>query len=86
MTDVDRQALMSALRSILIAVGAALTAHGYLNEATANELVGAVLTIAPIIWGIADKYASERHTVAREVAAAAAASPTPPSTTTGAQS
>src|SRR5450759_4753267 len=69
MDDATKQALFSAFRSILIAAGAALTAKGYLDDATVNSMVGAAMVIAPAIWGIFDKMRSEQATKAREVVA-----------------
>jgi hypothetical protein len=69
MDDVTKQALLSALRSILAVVGGSLVAHGVINEGAFNEILGAVMVIIPIAWGIVDKYLSEKKTKAREVVA-----------------
>lgn len=73
MDDVTKQALMSALRSLLIALGSVLVARGFLNDTTWNQIVGALMTIIPVVWGIWDKYWTESKTRVREVAAADAA-------------
>ena len=69
MDDASKQALLSALRSLLIVLGGALAAHGVINDTLVTELVGPVMAIIPIIWGIWDKYSAEKKTAAREVVA-----------------
>lgn len=69
MNDANKQALLSALRSILIVIGSALAAHGVIGTDAVNEIVGAVMVAIPIVWGIVDKYLSESKTKAREVVA-----------------
>jgi len=66
MNEASKQALLSALRSILIAAGSSL---GLLSETTLNEVVGAVMVIIPIAWGIWDKFRAEAATQARETVA-----------------
>lgn len=69
MDDATKQAILSAIRSLLAIAGGALAAHGVINEAIVNEVIGAVMTVIPIAWGIWDKYNAERKTAVREVAA-----------------
>lgn len=76
MDDVTKQVLMSVLRSILVAGGSILVAHGYVNDAQWSQLLGAITTGVPVAWGIWDKYSAERKTQARVAEAAAASTPT----------
>lgn len=69
MDDVTKQALLSAVRSLLIVAGSALTAHGYGSDAMMTEIVGAVMVIIPIVWGVIDKIRAEHRTQAREAVA-----------------
>lgn len=83
MNDAAKQALLSALRSILVAIGAVIAKNGYADDATINQVIGAVMVIAPIAWGIYDKYASEARTKEREAVAAEAATVAATTTTKG---
>lgn len=69
MDEATKQAALSALRSLLIAIGSGLVAKGYLDDATMNQVVGAAMVLAPIAWGIFDKYRAEAKAKAREVTA-----------------
>ena len=69
MDNATLQALLSATRSVLIAIGAALVARGYLSNENANEITGGLLVIVPLLWGIAQKFWSERGAKTREVIA-----------------
>lgn len=69
MTDQSTQALLSAIRSILIAIGGVLTTKGYVDDATVQTVIGAVMVLAPAVWGIVDKVLAERATQAREAKA-----------------
>lgn len=69
MDEATKQALLSALRSVLIIVGASFVSRGWLTSANVEILAGVVVTLIPIVWGIADKYIAERKTRAREEAA-----------------
>lgn len=69
MDNATLQALLSAVRSVLIAIGATLVARGYLTNENANEITGGLLVIVPLLWGIAQKFWSERQTKTREVIA-----------------
>ncbi len=69
MNTASRQALLSAVRSLLIVFGTMLTAKGVTTEASVNETVGAVMVIIPVIWGIWDKYQAEHSAKARETVA-----------------
>ncbi len=58
--------MSSVLRSALAIAGTFLTTYGLLNAGDWATVTGAVLAVAPVVWGI---YA---HTAANTVAAAAA--------------
>lgn len=47
--------VMSIVRHTLTFVGGLLVAKGTLDEGTAHELGGAVVTVAGILWGLFDK-------------------------------
>lgn len=70
MDEASKQALLSVVRSILLAVGTVLTTRGVLNADMVNQIVGAVTVAAPVLWGIWDKYRSEKKTQARVTEAA----------------
>ena len=69
MDDTQKQAILSAVRSLVITVGGMLAAHGFLSSGTVNEIAGAVLVVGPLVWGIWDKYNAATKTAAKEVAA-----------------
>jgi hypothetical protein len=69
MDDTTKQALLSATRTLLAAAGAWLATHKYIDAESANEIVGAVMILIPILWGMWDKYRAERKTKAREAVA-----------------
>lgn len=68
-TEVQRQAILSAVRSVLIAVGAVLTQLGFASDDTIQAVAGLVGVIGPVLWGVWDKFHTEEKTVQREVAA-----------------
>lgn len=69
MDDVTKQALYSVVRQLLAALGTILIAHGLVNDAQWANLVGAITAAVPIVWGIYNKYSSERKTQVREAVA-----------------
>jgi len=69
MDDVTKQSILGALRTLLAAAGAWMATHKYIPADSANEIVGAVMIIIPILWSRWDKLQSERKTQLREVAA-----------------
>lgn len=70
MNEASKQALLSALRSLLIIAGTSLSAKGVIAAGNVEILAGVIVTVIPIVWGIADKYIAERKAQAREDAAA----------------
>lgn len=73
MNDATKASLLSAFRSILAVVGGILVSHGFINDAQMNEVLGAIMVIIPIVWGVVDKLLTEKKAAARETAAANAA-------------
>ncbi|MBI4291339.1 MAG: hypothetical protein HY661_07670 [Betaproteobacteria bacterium] len=67
--NATRQAVLSAIRSILIAIGSSWVTKGYVDSATVDSLIGAAMIIVPVIWGVWDKYRAERLARARETVA-----------------
>lgn len=55
MNDQQKLAVMSAVRSILIAVGGVAVARGYITDDVLTQVVGAVITITSAAWGVVDK-------------------------------
>lgn len=66
MNEARKQAMLSAARTMLVFVGTLLVTKGYFTEAVLNEVIGAVMVLAPLVWGIWDKFSSEKKTEARE--------------------
>lgn len=69
MDNATKQAALSALRSLLVVAGTSLAARGIVTASNWNDIVGAVMVLAPVLWGIWDKFMSERKTTARETVA-----------------
>ena len=69
MDDATKAATLSAVRSVLLAVGSALAARGYLDSAAVNEIAGAIMVIGPAAWGIASKFTADRKAKEREAIA-----------------
>ena len=69
MDNATLQALLSAVRSVLIAIGATLVARGYMTDATVNSVVGALLVLGPLLWGLVQKFQAERSAKEREAVA-----------------
>jgi hypothetical protein len=56
MDATTKQAILSALRSILIALGAWGTGKGLIDDDTVNSIVGSLMVIIPLVWGVIEKY------------------------------
>jgi hypothetical protein len=69
MNDVQMQMALSAVRTLLAIAGGALVAHGYVNDATVSEAIGAIMTLIPLAWGMINKAITERNSQARAVQA-----------------
>ena len=57
--DGKKNAILSVVRSILIAAGGWAVGKGYISEPGLQELVGAVMVIASAAWGAIDKLGKE---------------------------
>lgn len=53
--DPKMQAAMSILRSVLIGLGAFAAGKGWLSDDAAQQLINAILILAPAIWGAVEK-------------------------------
>lgn len=69
MNDAATQALLSAVRSLLIVAGTILVTKGIVDDATMQSLVGALTTIITVAWGMWDKKRAEQAAREREVTA-----------------
>lgn len=69
MDDTQKQATLSAVRSLIITIGGIAATHGYLSSGTVTEIAGLVLVVGPLVWGIWDKYNAAKKTAVKEVAA-----------------
>lgn len=66
MDEASKAALGTLLRAALLIIGTLLTTHGVVKETEWATYSGAITMIAPIIWGMWQKYRSELRTQARE--------------------
>ena len=55
MDDVQKEQLYSALRTLLAVASGFLVGHGYFTDVQATEIVGAVMVVVPIVWGVLQK-------------------------------
>lgn len=69
MEATQQAGILSAIRHTLGAVGGYVVGKGWASEEVVLQLIGAILAIAPLIWGVWDKYNEERKAKAREVVA-----------------
>lgn len=65
MNDASKQAFFSALRTLAGALGGYFVGKGVMDEATAAALGVLVMIVAPLIWGMVEKFQNERKTEAR---------------------
>ena len=72
MTEAMKQAILSGVRSALITVGSIFAAKGWIDDATVQAVVSAVVVVASAVWGAWDKFRAEDAAKVREVAAVAA--------------
>ncbi len=56
MTDEQKAALQSLLRSGLLVAGGIAVGKGWLTSDMVNQIVTAVLVLAPAVWGALDKF------------------------------
>lgn len=69
MDDVSKQMALSAVRTLLAVAGAWLASHKYIDSGSVDQVIGAIMIIIPIAWGMWEKRNSEQKTKAREVVA-----------------
>ena len=53
--DMKIASVLSVVRHILTFAGGYLVTKGVLDEGTLNELIGGIITVGGIIWGILEK-------------------------------
>lgn len=78
MTGTTKQAIFSAIRSVLIALGAWGAGRGLISDKDVGDIVGSAMVIIPLVWGIIEKYHAEQMTkdrIADAVSTTAAAAP-----------
>lgn len=59
-------AIWSAARTLLSAAGGLLVAHGLTSQETMQDVVGAIMVLAPLIWGVVAKFRAESKAKVRE--------------------
>lgn len=69
MENTQQASIFSAVRHTLGAIGGYVVGKGWASEEVVMQLIGAALAIIPLLWGIWDKYNTERKARAREVVA-----------------
>lgn len=52
----DQAQILGILRGVLAALGGSLVANGVINDGQLQTIIGAVLTIAPIVWSVIQKH------------------------------
>lgn len=67
MTEATKQAILSVIRTTLAALGTILAGKGVIDDATYQQILGAIMVIIPMIWGAWEKFTSEKKTQQREV-------------------
>lgn len=65
MGESNQAAVFSALRTLASALGGVLVAHGVINEALFAQVFGALTVLAPLAWGMWDKFRTESRTQTR---------------------
>ena len=50
-----KPAILALIRQVLTVVGTALVAKGYVQASDIEPVVSALLTIASVVWSVADK-------------------------------
>lgn len=69
MDDGTKQAVLAAVRTIFLAIGGGFVTKGWIDDATNQQIIGAVMVIIPAVWAIWDKRQVEQKTKDREVIA-----------------
>jgi hypothetical protein len=50
-----KEQILSILRHTLTFVGGILITKGLIDETLANEIVGSIITLTGLVWGVVDK-------------------------------
>lgn len=69
METTQTSALLSAVRTVLASIGGYVASKGWASEEVITQLIGAVLTLAPLVWGVWDKYNTARKVKEKEAVA-----------------
>lgn len=69
MNEATKQAILAAIRTILLTVGGVASAQGYISQETLTSVAGAIVVIIGAVWAVTDKFLAESKTQAREVVA-----------------
>lgn len=67
MDDVQKQQLFSAIRTIGAYFLGQLVAKKYIDQGIADQLVGVIVLLLPLVWGLLEKANSKRKEDARVV-------------------
>lgn len=51
----DMQVFLTIIRQIALAVGAALVTKGFVDETTLQAIVGGLVAVVSVVWGIVAK-------------------------------
>jgi hypothetical protein len=52
----DQATALGILRHLLTAGGAILVTNGFINDGQLQTIIGAVITVAPIVWSVIQKH------------------------------
>jgi len=63
----DQAQALGILRGLLTALGGALVANGVINDGQLQTIVGALVTVTPIIWSVIQKW--QQHAAVVKAAA-----------------
>lgn len=56
----SQAAILSAVRTLLSAIGGTLlVARGITDQQTLQDIIGAIMVLAPTIWGVVNKFRAE---------------------------
>lgn len=69
MSEELKQSILSIIRNVLSAVGGYLTGKGMVSAEVVQQGIGVVMVVAPLIWGVWEKYQQERKMKEREAVA-----------------
>jgi heme A synthase len=69
MDEAKKQAVLSAIRTLLAVAGTWIVSKGWADDAMVQQVLGAIMVLAPLVWGMWDKFTTEEKTKDREVEA-----------------